>query len=176
MGYVEVIAFATYSDLTGAMENGKTAMTYVCNKNHVLYPSPIRYEWIIEGESDARSAIISTSADSQSFTVIWECSPGIFRWHYSYDETIHFMEGSVTFDDDRGTTWTVGPGDVVYFPKGSSVIWNVHTRVRKLAVCRKTLPKPIAAVIGALRRLKAAFSQTKDLVTFAFPALLHLLG
>jgi ethanolamine utilization protein EutQ (cupin superfamily) len=79
----------------------------------------------------------------------------IFRWNYNYDETIHFIEGSVTFDDGRGTTWSAGAGDVVYFPKGSSVIWNVHTCVRKLAVCCQTFPEPIAAAVRMLRRLKA---------------------
>ena len=127
-----------------------------------LSSSPVRNEWIIEGEPEARSAVISTSADGQAFTVVWECSPGIFRWHYDYDETIHFIEGSVTFDDGKGTTRTVGAGEVVYFPKGSSVIWNVHARVRKLAVCRKSLPAPVVATIRVLRRLKAAFGRTKS--------------
>jgi uncharacterized protein len=151
------------------MKKKISPMKHFSIKDQYLGPSPIKNEWIIEGGSEARSAVISTSADGQAFTVVWECSPGIFRWNYNYDETIHFIEGSVTFDDGRGITWKAGPGDVVYFPKGSSVIWNVHTRVRKLAVCRKAFPKPIAAAVRMLRRLKATFNQTKNRTAFAFP-------
>lgn len=131
-------------------------------KNQELASTPIRNEWVLEGASEARSAVISTSADGQAFVVVWECSPGRFRWNYDFDETIHFIEGSVTFDDGKGITRTVGAGDVVYFPKGSSVIWNVHTRVRKLAVCRKSFSAPVVATIKVLRRLKAVFSRTKS--------------
>ena len=127
-------------------------------RNLKLGSSPIRNEWIIEGKVEARSVAITTSADGQSFVVVWECSPGKFRWNYDFDETIHFIEGSVTFDDGKGNTRTVGAGDVVYFPKGSSVIWNVHQRVRKLVVCRKALPSPVVAIISVLRRLKATLS------------------
>jgi uncharacterized protein len=145
-----------------------------CIENLELEASPIRNEWKIEGGPEARSAVVSTSADGQAFTVVWECSPGVFRWNYDFDETIHFIEGSVTFDDGRGTTWRAGAGDVVYFPKGSSVIWNVHTHVRKLAVCRKGFPGPVTAAISALRRLKAMFRQVKSSGPLAVPALFHV--
>ena len=156
-------------------------MKYFSIKNQKLGPSPIRNNWIIEGKAEATSAVISTSADGQAFVVVWECSPGRFRWNYDFDETIHFIEGSVTFDDGKGNTRTVGAGDVVYFAQGSSVIWNVHAHVRKLAVCRKTLPAPVAATIGVLSRLKTAFSRANsgaaNWVIFGgsgFPILRHI--
>lgn len=126
-----------------------------------LQPSPINSDWIISGDPTVKAAVISTSADGQSFTAIWECTAGKFHWHYAFDETLHFLEGSVTLDDGNGPR-TVGAGDVVYFPKGSSAVWHVERYVRKLAVCRKVLPAPIGTTMGWLRALKAALGRSKD--------------
>jgi uncharacterized cupin superfamily protein len=125
-----------------------------------LQPSPINSDWIISGDPKVKAAVISTSADGQSFTAIWECTAGKFQWHYAFDETLHFLEGSVTLDDGSGPR-TVGAGDVVYFPKGSSAVWHVETYIRKLAICRNVLPAPIGTTISLLRSLKAALRGSK---------------
>jgi len=137
--------------------------------NQKLVSSPITREWIIEGEAEARSTVLSTSGDGLAFVVIWECSPGKFRWNYAFDETIHFLEGSVTFENDSGNTTTAGAGDVVYFTQGSSIVWNVHERVRKVAFCRKAFPTQVGTAIKVLRRLKATFSRAKSSPVFASP-------
>ena len=136
------------------------SVEYLSTKE-ALQPSPINSDWIISGDPRAKAAVISTSADGQSFTAIWECTAGTFHWHYAFDETLHFLEGSVTVDDGSGPR-TVGAGDVVYFPKGSSAVWHVDTYIRKLAICRKVLPSPIGTTIGLLRSLKAALRGSKD--------------
>jgi uncharacterized protein len=135
---------------------------YLRIDNLELGPAPIHNDWVIAGEPKARSALLSETADGEAFTVVWECSEGTFRWNYGCDETIHFLEGSVTFDDGSGVLRSVSPGDVVYFPKGSSVIWNVKTPVRKLAICRKVLPGPLAASIRYLRLLKSKLKGSRD--------------
>ncbi len=127
-----------------------------------LEPSSIKSEWIIAGEPKVRSTVLSTSADELSFVVVWECTAGKFQWHYHFDETIHFLEGSVTIDDRRGSPRTLNAGDVVFFPKGSSAVWTVHTYIRKLAICRRVLPPPIAGPIKLLRALKAALRGSKE--------------
>lgn len=131
-----------------------------------LQPSPINSDWIISGDPKVKAAVISTSADGQSFTAIWECTAGKFHWHYAFDETLHFLEGAVTLDDGSGPR-TVGAGDVVYFPKGSSAVWHVETYIRKLAICRKVLPAPIGTTISLLRSLKVALRGSKDEVPLA---------
>jgi uncharacterized cupin superfamily protein len=133
---------------------------YLSTKD-ALHPSSINRDWIISGDPRVNAAVISTSADGQSFTAIWECTAGTFHWHYAFDETLHFLEGSVTLDDGSGPR-TVGAGDVVYFPKGSSAVWHVETYIRKLAICRKVLPAPIGATISLLRSLKAVLRGPKD--------------
>jgi len=144
-------------------------MQSFCIKSQELVSSPINTEWIVEGQPEARSTVISTSGDGLAFIVIWECSPGKFHWRYTFDETMHLLEGSVTLDDGQGNIRTLGAGDLVFIPQGSRVTWIVHARVRKLAVCRKALPSQMGAAIKALRRLKALFSRAKAEPLFASP-------
>ena len=120
-----------------------------------LMPSPINGDWVLEGAPEARSAILSRSADQTACTIMWSCTAGKFRWIYDFDETIHFLEGSVVIDDGEGPR-RVGPGDVVFFPAGTSAVWTVETYVRKLAFCRKALPAPIGAAVKMLRAMKNA--------------------
>lgn len=132
---------------------GQPTIEYLSTKQQ-LEPSGIKSEWILAGSPEARATILSTSADGQSFIAVWECTAGTFRWEYTFDETLHFLEGSVTLEDASGVRRTVGAGDVVFFPKGSTAIWTVDTYIRKLAICRKVLPGPVATAIGWLRTLK----------------------
>ena len=119
-----------------------------------LAPSPINKQWIIEGRPETHSVLLSRSADQTAFTVMWRCTAGKFRWVYDIDETIHFLEGSAVIDDGRGPRH-FGPGDVAFFPAGSTAVWTVENYVRKLAFCRKTLPAPLAAGLPLLRAIKA---------------------
>jgi uncharacterized cupin superfamily protein len=120
-----------------------------------LAPSPINKDWILEGAPEARSAILSRSADQTACTIMWSCTAGKFRWTYDFDETIHFVEGSVVIDDGSGPR-RLGPGDVVFFPAGTSAVWTIETYIRKLAFCRKILPAPIGAAVKMLRTMRDA--------------------
>ena len=125
-------------------------------------PAPINPSWIVEGEPVARNAILSRSDDETACTILWECSAGTFRWHYDFDETIHFVEGGVTIDDGHGTPHTLGPGDMIFFPAGSQAVWTVEKYVRKVAFCRKVLPEPVGRLIRLTRRVKHTLSPPKD--------------
>jgi uncharacterized protein len=56
-----------------------------CNVD--LKPSPIEPSWIIEGNPEARSHVLSTSACGNTRTIIWSCTEGKFNWYYDVDET-----------------------------------------------------------------------------------------
>ena len=60
-----------------------------------LKPAPINADWIIEGAPVARNALLSRSEDGSAFTLIWDCTAGLFEWRYSIDETVYILEGSV---------------------------------------------------------------------------------
>jgi uncharacterized protein len=130
-------------------------IAFSSTQSQKLSSSPINPDWILEGQPMARNAILSRSADETACTIMWDCTAGKFRWYYDFDETIHIIDGSVSIDDGAGPR-TIGPGDVVFFPAGSSAVWVVETYVRKLAFCRKALPAPIGAAVKMLRSMKAA--------------------
>jgi uncharacterized cupin superfamily protein len=119
-----------------------------------LQPSPIEPSWIREGNPLARSKILYWSRDKTSFTAIWDCSPGVFNWIYTYDETLHILEGSVTLTDEVSGVRELGPGDVVFFPAGSQAVWKVNSYVRKVAFFRQTLPPPVSVALRLVKRLR----------------------
>ena len=47
------------------------------------------------------------------------------------------------------TSIASGPGDMAFFPAGSHSVWQVTKTVRKLAVCRHSMPRPFGFVLRA---------------------------
>jgi uncharacterized cupin superfamily protein len=131
------------------------------NSDVELKPSPIKSDWIIDGRPIARNAILSRSEDQTACTIVWDCSKGKFNWYYDFDETVHFIEGSVTIEDGHGPARTLGPGDVIFFPAGSHAVWTVDSYIRKVAFCRKVLPGPVGSMIKVLRAVKHKLSPPK---------------
>lgn len=119
-----------------------------------LKSSPIEASWILEGSPIARNSELSSSRDGQAMTLVWDCTPGKFMWHYDQDETVHILEGRVVLDEGIGAPRQLGPGDVVFVPAGASVKWHVEEHVRKLAFFRRALPRPVGLAMGAMRRIK----------------------
>ena len=131
------------------------ATPIVCGKISVdLKSSPINRDWIVEGNPTARNAQLAQSRDRKSCTLIWDCTPGKFVWHYDIDETIHILEGSIVLDDGVSPPRRLGPGDVVFFPAGAVVHWTVETHVRKLAFFRRQMPKSFEILTRVVRKAK----------------------
>jgi uncharacterized protein len=118
-----------------------------------LEPAPIPAAWIIEGAPQARSKRLAYSADSTSTIMAWSCTPGRFDWYYTVDETLHIISGEVFVTDEKGATRRIGPGDMVFFPAGSRSTWHVTKEVRKLAVCRHSMPRPLGFALRAWNKL-----------------------
>jgi hypothetical protein len=85
--------------------------------------------------------------------VAWSCTPGRFEWHYAVDETVHIISGEVLVTDENGKIHRLGPGDMAFFPAGSHSVWQVTKTVRKLAVCRHSMPRPFGFVLRAWNKL-----------------------
>lgn len=131
------------------------ATPIVCANTAVdLQSAPVNPAWVRSGTPVARNCILSQSPDRSACTLIWDCTPGCFEWHYDTEETIHILEGSIVLDDGVAPARRLGPGDVVFFPAGAVVHWTVETHVRKLAFFRRQLPMPIAVVTRAVSRAK----------------------
>jgi uncharacterized protein len=83
--------------------------------------------------------------------MVWDCTAGKFVWTYQVDETIHFLEGSVTITVN-GKTRKLGAGDIAFFPAGTAAFWDVETYVRKIAFCQKPMPKMFGMPLRLARR------------------------
>jgi uncharacterized cupin superfamily protein len=122
-----------------------------------LNPAPIEPSWIIDGDPQASSCMLSWSADGSASTIVWQCTEGRFEWHYDFDETILILEGSIVLESDALEPTRYGPGDVILFRNGAHAKWHVEGHVKKLAFCRNTPPPLIAFALRALGALKRMF-------------------
>ena len=122
-----------------------------------LPADPIRPNWVIEGSPQVRSKRVAESADGTSSVMVWACSAGRFNWYYAVEETLHIISGEVFVTDENGEVRRLGPGDMAFFPAGSRSTWHVPQAVRKLAVCRHSMPPLLGLVLriwnGAINRL-----------------------
>lgn len=129
-----------------------------------LQSSPINPDWILEGAPVARNRLVAPSTDRFGWTMLWDCTAGKFNWHYNIDETVHIIEGSVTVTDSDGTTTTLNPGDIAFFPRGCVAHWHVENYVRKVAYCQKPVPAIVAFPLRALRKIIAQFGKAVTLI------------
>ena len=126
-----------------------------CNVD--LKPSPIEPSWIIEGNPEARSHLLSSSACGTATTVIWSCTEGKFNWYYDLDETIVILEGSIVLESDGMPPKRYGVGDVVVFRDGAHAKWHVERHVKKVAFLRQTNPFGLGLAVRAVNKLKRTF-------------------
>jgi uncharacterized protein len=139
------------------LHNAGAAMqiTFADPATVALDPAPIEAGWIVEGTPQARARELARSADGTAVVVAWSCTAGRFNWHYGVDEMVHVISGEVFITDGDGVERRLGPGDMAFFPAGSRSLWHVPVAVRKLAVCRHALPKPLGFAVRAWHKLIA---------------------
>ena len=121
-----------------------------------LEPAPLRPEWILEGNPVASSHVISRSRDRTQVITTWACTPGAFKWYFGIDETVHIIEGEVFIADAPGAPERrLGPGDVGFFPAGTWQVWRITKPLRKLAICRHAMPRPLGFALRVYNKLVA---------------------
>ena len=118
-----------------------------------LDPEPIPKEWILSGSPVARSRNLTRSRDLTSSVVVWDCTPGQFRWHYSQDATLLIVSGEAFIMAEDGEERRFGPGDVGFFPAGTTRIWRVAKHIRKVAVLRETMWRPLGFCLKAWKKI-----------------------
>ena len=143
--------FPPQSDTTGA---NPTCMQVGLVEQQDFRPSPLEPTWILEGNPEAQSCPLTSSADGRFTSGRWSCTGGRFKFIYACDEIVHILEGSVTVEES-GRVRTLRPGDVAYFPQGLESVWTVHGYVKKFAIFRVQPGRLINRVAKrALRSLK----------------------
>ncbi|NTJ44293.1 cupin domain-containing protein [Agrobacterium larrymoorei] len=123
-----------------------------------MQSSPINPDWILEGDPQARMANHSRSNDRASYTALWDCTAGKFRWFFGWDETVHILEGEVHVTAEDGSIHVLRAGDVAYFKAGTWATWRVDHYVRKVAFLRRPFPWPIAIAYRIKNKLIPAKS------------------
>jgi|ERR1700733_1760711 len=101
----------------------------VADAELIVWPLP--EDSVIDGSPDARGAVLSRSDDSRIIRGMWECTPGQFKWSFSYDETLVVVSGSATVELDTGERVELSPGTMAFFGRGHESTWTVHETLRK---------------------------------------------
>jgi uncharacterized cupin superfamily protein len=118
-----------------------------------LAPASIPADWILSGTPTAWNKEVARSHDRISQIVVWECTEGHFKWHYSKDESVIVVSGEAFLVNDDGRELRFGLGDVGFFPAGSTCTWRVPGRFRKVAVIREPMWRPLGFAVKAWNRL-----------------------
>jgi uncharacterized cupin superfamily protein len=118
-----------------------------------LKPLTIPADWIIKGTPEAWYGEVSRSHDRTSQTVVWECTAGLFRWHYYKEESVVVLSGEAFLIDQNGQEIPFRQGDVGLFPAGTTCTWRVPGRFRKVAVLREPILRPMWYATRAWNRI-----------------------
>jgi uncharacterized protein len=118
-----------------------------------LEAEPVSRDWILSGAPEGASKVLARSSDWMLTLVVWECTAGRFEWHYKKDEILFVVSGEAIITTAQAKEFRMGPGDVVFFPAGTSCTWLIKDRIRKVAVLRETLWKPVGICITLASRL-----------------------
>jgi uncharacterized protein len=114
---------------------------------------PINPSWVIEGAPVARNFILAQSLDGAATSLLWDCTRGVFDWHYDIDETVYVLEGGAFIKDDSGVEHSIGAGDHVLFRAGAHAVWRIDDYIRKVAFCRSLVPAPLMFATRVFRKL-----------------------
>jgi len=108
-----------------------------------IKPAPVLPDWVLNGAPETRSKELARSHDRTSYAMVWDCTAGRFNWHYNKDETLVVLSGEAFIGNGKGEERRIGPGDIVFFPAGTSATWRVPSYIRKVAFLRHTMPRPL---------------------------------
>jgi len=114
---------------------------------------------VISGRPTARYKQLAKASDRESWTGVWECTSGTFKWYYDYDETLVLIAGEAFITIQSGEERRLSPGDMAYFPAGSCCTWRVESHAKKIATLRKRLPVLLALGARVCRVLRRIFGR-----------------
>ena len=118
-----------------------------------LNPEPISEQCILSGKPVARSKVVARTRDWSSSVVIWDCTAGSFRWHYGQDEVIVVVSGDMVLLLQDGTERRFSAGDYAFFPAGSVAQWRVDSYIRKIALLKEPMWRPVGFVMKVWNKI-----------------------
>ena len=106
------------------------------------HPGSIPPDWVLSGKPETRSKMLGRTHDWTSNIVVWECAAGSYTWHYNQDEVIIVISGEGFMTNGKGEERRFGPGDVGFFPAGTTCTWHHQDHFRKVAVLKESIWAP----------------------------------
>jgi uncharacterized cupin superfamily protein len=144
-------------DVAVAQNNSESALlrsiVMATPANVDLEPQPIPQEWVLSGTPVTRGKMLVRSKDYTETVVVWDCTAGSFRWHYSQDETLLVISGEAFLQLENGSERRFGPGDIGFFHAGTTCTWRVAHYIRKVAVVRETMWQPLGVCLKVWKKL-----------------------
>ena len=127
------------------------AIANVASVDLSLGPTPPKM--VLSGAPKMGAKTLTSSDDGISTVFVWECTAGSFVWHYHEDETVYIISGEVFISTGTGEEKRLGEGDMAVFPGGVSYNWRITQPVKKIAITRKDLPRPLGFAVLAWSKL-----------------------
>jgi len=118
-----------------------------------LEAGSIRPEWLLAGDPETRSKILGRTRDLLALIIVWECGTVSYKWHYNQDEAYIVLSGEGFMTDEKGVERRLGPGDVAFFPAGSTVVWRHPDHFRKVAVLKESVWSPLGMSLKIWKKL-----------------------
>jgi uncharacterized protein len=119
----------------------------------LLEPDPIDPAWILEGQPVARAGLWSQSRDTTTTSWVWDCTAGRFNWYFEADETMYVIEGEVIIKTEGQEPRSLRAGHAALFYAGTRAEWYVPEYVRKHAILRPHMSKPVLLALKMSRKL-----------------------
>ena len=131
----------------------KSIMTATPATLELDQPGSIPSDWVLIGKPETRRKMLGRSHDWTSSVVVWECTAGGYTWHYDQDEVIMVISGGGFMTDEKGEERWFGPGDVAFFPAGTTCTWRHPDHFRKVAVLKESLWRPLGFALKVWKKI-----------------------
>jgi uncharacterized cupin superfamily protein len=118
-----------------------------------LQTPPEPPQMVLSGEPVSRHSKLLTNRDRMTTLILWDCTPGSFRWRYPKDETVFVISGEAFMSIEGGKERRFAAGDVGFFPAGYTCTWRITETFRKVALTKENIWLPLAWCIKVWNKL-----------------------
>jgi uncharacterized protein len=110
-------------------------------------------DWVLSGDPATRSKMLIRSHDWLAHVLMWECGAVSYKWHYSQDEAYIVLSGEGFMTDESGVERRYGPGDLAYFPAGTTTTWRHPDHFRKVVFVKESVGLPVGFCLKVWTKL-----------------------
>lgn len=84
-------------------------------------------------EPDQLCALASSFEGDRIQHGVWESGPGELNLKFSWSETVYILDGKAEVENlDTGERFTLSPGVMMSFERGSNWRWNIPFKLKKV--------------------------------------------